>query len=453
MNSQPAPGLDVLLQNARKRAGLTQEQLAGLSTVSVRAIRDLELGKVQHPRRETLKLLANAMRLSDARRVELELAVDTKSAGRVFQDIYGTGLATPPPPLRPLIGRRAELDALTARLRADHERLLTLVGLPGVGKSRLAQEAASVMHTQYGVPVLWVDPADDAERADGAVANPQATVTGWVHALVRNGEEFEELAALIGSKDTLIVLDGYDVSPSVTSRLLSLLRVCERLKILTTTDRPVQLPGGRLLPLAPLAVPTAAELAAEAPGGSLVADRHAVELTLSHVSYMRPDFLPTDSVVTTVAHICRALDGMPQALEAAASWLLLYSPRQLLDIARTSPLILLDGVTPAAPGSGPTLGERLTAAVTGLDPQAAELLRVLAELEDPWTVDGAARRRGTSLARTARDVHALLVRGLIRRLPTAAGEPVGFTVLNLVRAVLDAEPTADSAELVAVPAE
>jgi hypothetical protein len=50
-------------------------------------------------------------------------------------------------------------------------------------------------------------------------------------------------------------------------------------------------------------------------------------------------------------------------------------------------------------------------------------------------------------------VHALLVRGLIRRLPTAAGEPVGFTVLNLVRAVLDAEPTADSAELVAVPAE
>ncbi|MFB6817692.1 helix-turn-helix domain-containing protein [Streptomyces sp. NPDC056347] len=447
MNSQPAPGLDVLLQNARKRAGLTQEQLAGLSTVSVRAIRDLELGRVQHPRRETLKLLANAMRLSDARRVELELAVDAKAAGRVFQDIYGTGLATPPPPLRPLIGRRAELDALTARLRADHERLLTLVGLPGVGKSRLAQEAAGVMHAQYGVPVLWVDLGDDAEPVDTAHGNPQATVTGWVRALVRNGEEFEELAALIGSKATLIVLDGHDASPSVTPRLLSLLRVCERLKILTTTDRPVQLPGGRLLPLAPLAAPTAADLAAEPLGGSLVADRHAVELTLSHVSYMRPDFLPTDSVVTTVAHICRALDGMPQALEAAASWLLLYSPQQLLDIARTTPLVLLDGVTPAAPGSGPTLGERLTEAVTGLDPRAAALLRTLAELEDPWTMDGAARARGTSLAQTARDVHGLLVRGLIRRLPATAGDPVGFTVLNLVRAALDARPATRAAEL------
>ncbi|MDV9197362.1 helix-turn-helix domain-containing protein [Streptomyces sp. Wh19] len=439
MNSQPAPGLDVLLQNARRRAGLTQEQLAGLSTVSVRAIRDLELGRVQHPRRETLKLLANAMRLSDARRVELELAVDAKAVGRVFQDIYGVGLATPPPPLRPLIGRRPELEALTARLRTDHERLLTLVGLPGVGKTRLAQEAASAIHARDRVPVLWVS-LDETPETTGATPNtPQSTVTGWVRALVRDGEEFEELAALIGSKPTLIVLDGHDASPSVTPRLLSLLRACERLKILTTTDRPVQLPGGRLLPLAPLPVPTAADLAAEAVGGSLVADRHAVELTLSHVSYMRPDFLPTDSVVTTVAHICRALDGMPQALEAAASWLLLYSPQQLLDIARTTPLVLLDGVTPADPGAGPTLGERLTTAVTGLDPKAAALLRTLATLEDPWTVDGAARACGTSLAGAARDVHALLVRGLIRRLPTTAGEPVGFTVLNLVRAVLDAD--------------
>ncbi|MGW2109577.1 helix-turn-helix domain-containing protein [Streptomyces sp. NPDC001948] len=448
MNSQPSAGLDVLLQNARRRAGLTQEQLAGLSTVSVRAIRDLELGRVQHPRRETLKLLANAMRLSDARRVELELAVDAKAVGRVFQDIYGVGLATPPPALRPLIGRQPELEALTARLRTDHERLLTLVGLPGAGKTRLAQEAASVIHARDRIPVLWVSLDDTAETTGAAPHTPQSTVTGWVRALVRDGEEFEELAALIGSKATLIVLDGYDASPSATPRLLSLLRACERLKILTTTDRPVQLPGGRLLPLAPLPVPTAADLA-EPVGGSLVADRHAVELTLSHVSYMRPDFLPTDSVVTTVAHICRALDGMPQALEAAASWLLLYSPQQLLDIARTTPLVLLDGVTPADPAAGPTLGERLTAAVTGLDPKAAELLRTLATLDDPWTVDGAARASGTSLAEAAREVHALLVRGLIRRLPTTAGDPVGFTVLNLVRAVLEADRETAPAALAA----
>ncbi|MCM2415395.1 helix-turn-helix domain-containing protein [Streptomyces sp. RKAG290] len=449
MNSQPAPGLDVLLQNARRRSGLTQEQLAGLSTVSVRAIRDLELGRVQHPRRETLRLLANAMRLSDSRRIELELAVDAKAVGRVFQDIYGADLATPPPALRPLVGRRPELEALTARLRTDHERLLTLVGLPGVGKSRLAQEAASLIHAKDRVPVLWVSLDETAETAGAAPGSPQSTVAGWVRSLVRDGGEFDELATLIGSKPTLIVLDGHDASPSVTPRLLSLLRTCEHLKILTTADRPVQLPGGRLLPLAPLAVPSAADLAVDTVGGPLVADRHAVELTLSHVSYTRPDFLPTDAVVTTVGHICRALDGMPQALEAAASWLLLYSPQQLLDIARTAPLVLLDGVTPTDPAAGPTLSERLTAAVTDLGPQAAALLRTLATLEDPWTMDGAARACGTSMAATARDVHALLVRGLIRRLPTTAGDPVGFTVLNLVRAVLAADQETAPAALVA----
>ncbi|WP_446039165.1 helix-turn-helix domain-containing protein [Streptomyces sp. SID1121] len=436
MNSQTAPGLDVLLQNARRRAGLTQEQLAGLSTVSVRAIRDLELGRVQHPRKETLRLLANAMRLTDARRIELELAVDAQAVGRVFQDIYGADLAVPPAPLRPLVGRRPELEALTARLSTEHERLLTLVGLPGVGKTRLAQEAASLLHSRDRVPVLWVA-LDGAAETTGAAANsPLSTMTGWVRALVRDGEKLDELATVIGHKPTLIVLDGYDSSPSAIRPLLNLLRVCERVKILTTTCRPVQLPGGRLLPLAPLPVPAPSDLAASLPGDSLVTDRPAVELMLSHVSHMRPDFLPTDTVTTTAAHICRALDGIPQALEAAASWLLLYSPEQLLDIARTVPLVLVDGVTPTDPAAGPTLSDRLAAAVTGLGPRATALLRTPV---DPWTVDDAARANGTSLAETARDAHALLVRGLIRQLPTTPGGPVGFTVLNLVRAALVAE--------------
>jgi len=452
MNSESAPGLngglDGLLQNARRRAGLTQEQLAGLSTVSVRAIRDLEQGRVRNPRKETLKLLANAMRMSDARRVELELAADAHSAGRVFQSLYSAELAAPPTPLRPLVGRRAELEALTGRLDGQHDRLLTLVGLPGVGKSRLAQEAALLLHTRDRIPVLWV-PMDGTSGAD-AERGPQSTMTDWVRSLIRDGERYEELTSVIGSKPTLIVLDGLDAAPAAGTALLPLmhlLRACERLKIIITTRQATQPLGGRLLPLAPLPAPLLSDSATAQPGDSLLPGRPAAELMLSYVSHMRPDVLPTDAVTATVAHICHCLDGIPQALEAAASWLLLHSPEQLLDIALTTPLLLVDGVTSDGANSGAALSELLGAALTGLDPRTTDLLTRLTELPDPWTVDAAARASGKTLAETARDVHCLLLRGLIRQLPTEPGGPVGFTVLNLVRELLqDRRPA--TAELV-----
>ncbi|MER5474538.1 helix-turn-helix domain-containing protein [Streptomyces sp. NPDC002685] len=434
MNSESTSGLDVLLQNARRRAGLTQEQLAGLSTVSVRAIRDLEQGRVRNPRRETLKLLANALRMSSARRAELELAADAHAAGRVLQFLYSAELAAPPPPLRPLIGRRGELEALTGRLDNRHDRLLTLVGLPGVGKSRLAQEAALVLHARDRMPVLWVPM--DRPTGTGPEQGPRTPLNEWVRELVRDGDRYEELTSVIGAKPTLIVLDGLDDSAAAVPTLLGLLRACEQLKIIVTTRRVSRPPAGRLLPLAPLPVPVPSADGSALPGDSLVAGGPAVELMLSYVSHMRPDLLPTDAVTTTVAHICHRMDGLPQALEAAASWLLLYSPDQLLDVARSTPLLLVDDVTPTAGDSGGTLSERLHAVLAELDARTAHFLGTLAGLPEPWTVDAAARASGTPLAEVARDVHGLLLRGLIRQLPTEPGGPVGFTVLNLVRELL-----------------
>ncbi|MFF7352818.1 helix-turn-helix domain-containing protein [Streptomyces filipinensis] len=442
MNSESTPGLDVLLQNARRRAGLTQTQLAGLATVSVRAIRDLEQGRVRNPRKETLRLLADAMRMSDARRVELELAADAHAAGRVLQSLYSAELAAPPTPLRPLTGRRAELEALTERLDNRHDRLLTLVGLAGVGKSRLAQEAATVLHTRDRMPVLWVPMAHGPDA--GPEQGPQTPLAEWVRSLIRDGDRFEELTSVIGSKPTLIVLDGLDDSAPAVPVLLNLLRACERLKIIVTSRRVTRPPAGRLLPLGPLPAPAPHTAGSTLPGDSLVAGRPAVELMLSYVSHMRPDLLPTDTVTTAVAHICHRLDGIPQALEAAASWLLLYSPDQLLEIARSTPLLLVDGVTTATSEPGATLSEQLGAALAELDARAAALLTTLAALPEPWTVDAAARAGGRPLSETARDVHDLLLRGLIRQHPAEPGGPVGFTVLNLVRELMAARrPAAD----------
>lgn len=172
---------------------------------------------------------------------------------------------------------------------------------------------------------------------------------------------------------------------------------------------------------------------------------------LSYVGHLRPDLLPTESVVATVARICHALDGLPQALEAAGSWLLLYSPEQLLEIVRSTPLALIDGAAPALPGDGPGLSGLLADTLRGLSPRLAALLRAVAPLTGPWTVEAAARALGIPPTAAARDVHALLLHGLLRQLPATAGGPARFSVLNLVRQLGLAQPSAPSAPALGAP--
>ncbi|MFJ8300618.1 helix-turn-helix domain-containing protein [Streptomyces sp. NPDC094447] len=439
MTEQASPdGLAEQLRAARQWAGITQEQLAGLSTVSVRAIRDLEQGRVRHPRRETLRLLAGAMRLSDARRAALELAVEGAEAGTVMREAYGAELAPPPKPLRRLVGRAEELRALTGLLATEHERLVSVVGLAGVGKTRLAQEAALLLHGRDRTPVVWVDMTGTATRPPGppGTRSPRSALTGWARSLALGGRGLDELASVIRGRDTLLVLDGHDTGPHISPQLLELLHVCERLTVLITTREPHRTPGNRMLPLGPLPVPDPEPGGTGAPGASLTAGQPAVELMLSYVAHMRPDLMPGDSLVRTVARISRALDGVPRAMEAAASWLLLRSPAELLRIARTAPLDVVDDVTAADPG-GDAAGEGLAAlladAVARLDDGPAALLGDLSLLPDGWSADEAAAGLSATPAGVVRDVHALMLRGLVRRLPGEEDGAPRFGVLHLVR--------------------
>ncbi|MBC3841259.1 helix-turn-helix transcriptional regulator [Streptacidiphilus sp. 4-A2] len=129
----PTP-LHILLRKARRRAGLTQQQLAGLSTVSIRTIRDLERARVRHPRQSTLDLLANAMRLSHAHRTELRLAARQAPAEAIIRAVFGPDCAVPPRPPQQLVGRRSELRTLDTLISHSPERLLATVGLPASAK-------------------------------------------------------------------------------------------------------------------------------------------------------------------------------------------------------------------------------------------------------------------------------------------------------------------------------
>ena len=262
-----------LLRTHRLDAGLTQQQLADFAMLSVRAIRDLECGRTRSPRAETVRLLAEGLRLDDSSRADLQQA-GGRPTGRMP--------VAPPAPAGPavtIVGREAEAAALTGLL-VEGERLVTITGVSGVGKTRLALEVAGELHFRHGWSVLW-RPANRTPVIDDHL-------------------------------NTVLVTD-HRPDPR-------LLAVHPRLRIIVTALAPVELDGEHVFPLGPLA------------------DDAAVQLLVRHVHRVRPAFRPEPANQAALIGLVHELDGLPSALEFAAGWFMVYSPQHLLERLRSNPL-------------------------------------------------------------------------------------------------------------------
>jgi transcriptional regulator with XRE-family HTH domain len=426
-----------ILKETRERVGLTQDQLSGLSSVSVRAIRDLEVGKVQVPRRDTIRLLADALGMDGSRRASLEAAIAGARTEGTAAPACDLSQAFPPISFGPLVGRQAELRAITELLGTRRERLVSVVGCTGVGKTRLALEAAQVLNAASRIPVLW---ASTRGRADPAVAVREPVLPRWVRE-VASGESVHDLVQAIGSQPALLVLDDLEVSQAFQNSLVQAMQACPRLSILTTSREPVSGLGRRVLPLAPLALP-------ECEDGISGMDQPALALMMSYLSHLRPDILPTDSVVRAMARICRALDGLPGALESAASWLSLYEPRQLADAAESSPLMLTESIWVGDSRANWEFRRSLEQSLSRLESKYAVLLRALASMGTSWTVDSIAWEAQCTPREAMHGLHVLLLRGFVRRTHCEPADQNGLTdltVLNLVRHLIDHGAAARSA--------
>jgi transcriptional regulator with XRE-family HTH domain len=161
MNTREVSAFGTLLRRHRQAAGMTQEELAERARLSARAVIDLERGARQVPRRETVQLLAEALALTPLDRAAFEAAARPRPAPVTTKPEAIASGAEPVPsshatvaahsggflgarPPGPLVGREAELGRVAAALdeaARGRARLLMLAGEPGVGKTRLAQEA------------------------------------------------------------------------------------------------------------------------------------------------------------------------------------------------------------------------------------------------------------------------------------------------------------------------
>jgi predicted ATPase/DNA-binding XRE family transcriptional regulator len=307
---QAALGFAGLLRQLRADAGLTQEQLAEAASLSPRSISDLERAINLSARKETIRLLADALKLTGPQRVQFETAA---RGGALAGDL--------PIQLSSFVGRLDELAELTAAMQRS--ALVTVVGVGGIGKTRLALRAAAEQRPSFrdGAWLCELHEADDEDTMAQAIlatlqvrARPGISLAGSVVEVLRAG-------------NALLLLDNCEHLLNAASALAAdILRGCREVRVLATSRQALGVGGEQVFRLKPLSLP-AQEASLEDVGAS-----DAVSLFVQRASSVRNDFVLSLSNAATVVDICRRLDGNPLAIELAAARVAVMRPAEIAEL-------------------------------------------------------------------------------------------------------------------------
>lgn len=457
-----------LVRHHRDRLGLTQRQLADFSTVSVRAIRDIEQGRAKRPRNDTVRLIADGLRLNTRARETLVRAAKAFSPLWDIAERFASEPIAPPTVPNRLHGRQHEARVLHDELFDAGSRVVNLVGLSGMGKTRFAIDVAQELHAS-GLSILWhafpgVAPAEYRRplMPDGLPAllgvcasdlfgQDPLTSAGWLHGDIgvsqtpesqthHEGHGISGLAGIIAAQPALLVLDG--VEPQLRARpelFAQLLQDCPGLRILITSTGPIGLSGERCITLPPLAVPESGEL------DSVTAQRSpAMRLFIEEAQRACPGFAPDPGDLAAIVEICRRLDGVPGALRAAASWLVVFDLNVLRQCIIGPPDALLAHLAGAEGGF--RICDALERRLSQLAEADAAVLAAMCVSDADLAVGDLADMTGCSLPDCGRAVRDLLLAGLIQAASGGDGDAARrtrFRALNLVRAVYSAAHSPD----------
>lgn len=342
--NQPASFAE-LLKRYRQAAGLSQKNLASKARVSVRGVSDLERGARLRPHADTVRMLAKALALSRADRAAFFAAARGNAPGQTLdhERLSVPGVSLPrgsrkthphnvPTPVTPILDREREVSALCALLGRYDVRLVTLTGPGGVGKTRLALHVAMTMLDAFPDGVWFVRLAHltDPRLVVAAIAQ--------VFGLKEHSAApiAEVLRRYLREKRLLLVIDNFEHVVAAASDVAEILSLCPEVKVLVTSRMSLGLSGESGYPVQPLPLPDPAHL----PSSERILHYPGVALFVERAKAARADIEVTDMTATTIAQICSHLDGLPLAIELAASRMKLLSPPALLKrLERRLPLL------------------------------------------------------------------------------------------------------------------
>ncbi len=326
----------------RNQHDLTQEALAELAFCSVQTIRFFESGK-RRPALETAERLATilqvpvAQRANFLRQARASVVTDPPVTPRPEEGSSGAEVRPThrlPLSTTSLIGREAEINVLQQLLLQDSSRLLTVLGVGGIGKTRLALATASALTTHFAAGAVFVAlaPLQAAQQLPGAVADALGLVLQGVH------DTQEQLLAHLATRHLLLVLDNFehllnDDNGSATRWVMELLARAPGLQLLITSRERLRLSGERIFELGGLSLPHDTVLPAQS---------DAVRLFLERAQQVDRDFVLNAQNQPAITRICQLMDGIPLAIELAAAWVRILSCQEIAnEIQRSIDFLVL----------------------------------------------------------------------------------------------------------------